>query len=61
MGAAITVDDQGMMQGATAKYWERTKVYPNKYWADFTADPGRQEGGDADGRRGRDPVASGKR
>ena len=25
-----------MRQGATAKYWDRTKVYPNKYWADFT-------------------------
>ncbi len=39
-GAAITVDNQGMIQGATAKYWDRTKVYPNKYWADFvlTAD-----------------------
>jgi hypothetical protein len=39
MGAAITVGDQGMIQGATAKYWERTKVYPNKYWADFTLTP----------------------
>jgi len=40
VGAAITVDDLGMRQGATAKYWDRTKVYPNKYWADFvlTAD-----------------------
>ena len=35
-GAAIKVDDLGMRQGATAKYWDRTKVYPNKYWADFT-------------------------
>jgi hypothetical protein len=23
----------------TAKYWERTKLYPNKYWADFTLTP----------------------
>jgi len=36
VGAPITVTDLGMRQGATAKYWDRTKVYPNKYWADFT-------------------------
>jgi hypothetical protein len=36
VGANIRVDDLGMRQGATAKYWDRTKVYPNKYWADFT-------------------------
>jgi hypothetical protein len=35
-GVAITVSDLGMQQGHTAKYWDRTKVYPNKYWADFT-------------------------
>jgi len=35
-GANIVVNDLGMRQGATAKYWTRTKVYPNKYWADFT-------------------------
>jgi hypothetical protein len=35
VGVAITVYDLGMRQGATAKYWDRTKVYPNKYWADF--------------------------
>jgi hypothetical protein len=39
VGANITVDDLGMRMGATAKYWERTKVYPNKYWADFTLTP----------------------
>ncbi len=39
VGAAITVDDLGMRQGATAKYWDRTKVYPNKYWADFVLTP----------------------
>ncbi len=33
--ATIFVDDLGMRQGATAKYWDRTKIYPNKYWADF--------------------------
>jgi hypothetical protein len=35
-GAGIVVNDLGMRQGATAKLWDRTKVYPNKYWADFT-------------------------
>lgn len=36
VGTNITVDDLGMRQGVTAKYWNRTTVYPNKYWADFT-------------------------
>ena len=35
-GISITVSDLGMRQGITAKYWDRTKVYPNHYWADFT-------------------------
>jgi hypothetical protein len=35
VGANIRVDDPGMLAGARAKYWERTKVYPNKFWADF--------------------------
>jgi len=35
-GVDITVSDLGMQQGFTAKYWTRTKQYPNKYWADFT-------------------------
>jgi hypothetical protein len=39
VAANITVDDLGIQQGFTAKYWERTKVYPNKYWADFTLTP----------------------
>lgn len=38
-GLNIVVDGNGMVQGATAKYWNRTKVYPNKYWADFTLTP----------------------
>lgn len=38
-GVNITVDDLGMRQGIAAKYWERTKVYPNKFWADFTLTP----------------------
>lgn len=39
VGAAINVNDLGMRQGVMAKYWERTKVYPNKYWADFALTP----------------------
>jgi hypothetical protein len=31
----LVVDDLGMRQGATAKLWDRTKIYPNKFWADF--------------------------
>lgn len=40
VGVNILVDDAGMRQGATAKLWDRTKVFPNKLWADFklTAD-----------------------
>jgi hypothetical protein len=35
--AAVTlaVDDLGMREGATGKLWDRIKVYPNKFWADF--------------------------
>jgi hypothetical protein len=35
VGVNILVDDSGMRQGVTAKLWDRTKVYPNKLWADF--------------------------
>src|SRR6516165_1861849 len=35
----ILVDDAGMRQGVTGKLWERTKVYPNKLWADFKLTP----------------------
>jgi hypothetical protein len=35
VGVNILVDDAGMRQGATSKLWDRTKVYPNKLWADF--------------------------
>jgi len=40
VGVNIAVDDLGMRMGATDKYWERTTIYPNKFWADFklTAD-----------------------
>lgn len=35
-GASILVDDKGLQQGLTAKYWKLTKVYPNNKWADYT-------------------------
>ncbi len=35
----IVVDDLGMRQGITAKYWEGVKKYPNGYWADFKLTP----------------------
>ena len=38
-GANILVNELGLAQGVTAKYWERTKIYPNRYWADFTLTP----------------------
>ena len=38
-GATITIDDLGMRQGVTAKYWTKTKDYPNRFWADFTLTP----------------------
>jgi hypothetical protein len=38
-GVNITIDEVGLRQGVTAKYWEMTKLYPNKYWADFTLTP----------------------
>jgi hypothetical protein len=34
-GISIEVNNDGMVQGALAKYWNRTIIYPNKYWADF--------------------------
>lgn len=34
-GISILVNDAGMVQGALAKYWNRTTIYPNRYWADF--------------------------
>ncbi len=37
--ASITVNDTGMGQGVTAKYWLGIKRYPNGYWADFKLTP----------------------
>jgi hypothetical protein len=39
VGANITVDDLGMRMGVTAKYWDRSMAYPNKFWADFKLTP----------------------
>ena len=39
VGANINVSDLGMRQGVTAKYWDRSKAYPNRYWADFALTP----------------------
>jgi hypothetical protein len=38
-GANISVDQAGLARGVTAKYWERTKLYPNRFWGDFTVTP----------------------
>jgi hypothetical protein len=35
LGVNILVNDPGMMSGAKAKLWDRTKIFPNKIWADF--------------------------
>jgi hypothetical protein len=39
VGANISVDQAGLARGVTAKYWQRTKLYPNGYWGDFTLTP----------------------
>lgn len=33
--ATVRIDDLGMRQGVTAKYWDRSKSFPIKWWADF--------------------------
>jgi hypothetical protein len=35
----IVVNDQGMTEGFTAKYWVGVKKYPTAYWADFKLTP----------------------
>jgi len=35
----ITIDETGLRQGVNANYWLMTKLYPNKYWADFQLTP----------------------
>jgi hypothetical protein len=39
VGTTILVNEDGIRAGVTAKLWERTKVYPNKLWADFKLTP----------------------
>jgi hypothetical protein len=39
VGANISVDQAGLARGVTAKYWARTKLFPNGYWGDFTLTP----------------------
>ena len=39
VGVNILVNDPGMLSGAKAKLWDRTKIYPNKIWADFKLTP----------------------
>jgi len=36
---SITVNQDALKAGAIAKYWTMSKLYPNKYWADFTLTP----------------------
>jgi hypothetical protein len=36
VGAAVRVDKLGLKQGLADKYWTLTKVYPNRFWADYT-------------------------
>lgn len=35
-GVIVTVDKLGMKMGITDGYWKLTRVYPNKFWADYT-------------------------
>jgi hypothetical protein len=35
VSAEVLVNDDGMKVGVTAKYWDRSKAYPNHIWADF--------------------------
>jgi hypothetical protein len=37
--ASISVNDLGMQEGVTAKYWVGLKRYPNGYWGDFQLTP----------------------
>lgn len=36
VGISITLNKLGMNMGITDGYWKLTKVYPNKFWADYT-------------------------
>ncbi|MGB6745632.1 MAG: hypothetical protein WBE38_18435 [Terracidiphilus sp.] len=43
VNSAIVVNDLGMREGVTAKYWQGAKKYPNGYWADFKLTPDGQK------------------
>ena len=36
VGATIRLDKLGVGMGITDGYWKLTKIYPNRYWADYT-------------------------
>jgi hypothetical protein len=36
VAAAIILDNLGLKMGITDGYWQLTKVYPNRFWADYT-------------------------
>ena len=38
-GVAIAVDEKGLKQGVSAKYWDRSKVFVNRFWGDFPLTP----------------------
>lgn len=38
-GIDVAVNETGLKQGVDANYWVRTKLYPNRFWADFTLTP----------------------
>ena len=58
VATTILVNETGIRDGVTAKLWERTKVYPNKLWADFKLTAGRQESSDTARWGRRDRVAT---
>lgn len=39
VSAPINVSDLGVHEGLTAKYWAGSKIYPNKFWGDFSLTP----------------------
>jgi hypothetical protein len=39
VGINIAVDEKGLATGVGANYWARTKLFPNRFWADFTLTP----------------------
>lgn len=63
VGATIVLNKEGLGMGITDGYWKLTRVYPNKYWADYTlTDAGKkavtpQGGGDVIQWRPSSPTA----